>query len=206
MNIFILDKDTQKCAEYHCNKHVVKMCVETAQLLCTTRHILGDKTPIYYKPTHKNHPVQKWLLKSSFNYWWTLALGFALCREYTYRYEKKHKCEDILKECRDSYFNNKIPNFTTKLDFDQLNYLVFPDLSLSLYERVYNLCSNPVLAMPNKYKIENNAIQSYRNYYALDKFYSIDFRYKNRQIPQWVAEIQNENKKIIQRYKISTST
>lgn len=33
MNIFYLDKDIQKCVEYHCDKHVVKLIIEELQLL-----------------------------------------------------------------------------------------------------------------------------------------------------------------------------
>jgi hypothetical protein len=34
MNIFVLDSNPKKCAQYHSNSHVVKMVLETAQLLC----------------------------------------------------------------------------------------------------------------------------------------------------------------------------
>ena len=39
MNIFILDNDIDKCAEYHLDKHIVKMPLESAQMLCTTHWI-----------------------------------------------------------------------------------------------------------------------------------------------------------------------
>jgi len=45
MNIFFLDFDVKKCAEYHCDKHVVKMILETAQLLCSAHHVTGGTAP-----------------------------------------------------------------------------------------------------------------------------------------------------------------
>lgn len=55
MNIFYLSRDPVLCAEMHCDKHVVKMILETAQLLSTAHWELGSTAP--YKPTHKNHPL-----------------------------------------------------------------------------------------------------------------------------------------------------
>lgn len=95
MNIFILDKDIKKCAEYHCDKHVVKMILETAQLLCSSIWMSGGKAP--YRLTHKNHPCSKWSRESLENWLWLKELGLELCKEYTRRYNKIHKTEGIIK-------------------------------------------------------------------------------------------------------------
>lgn len=93
MNIFVLDTDPQNCARYHCNKHVIKMILETAQLLSTAHHVLDGTSPSTYKKTHPNHPCAKWVRETSANYRWTWKLLDALCEEYTLRYGKKHKTE-----------------------------------------------------------------------------------------------------------------
>lgn len=98
MNIFILDKNTRRCAQYHNDKHVVKMILETAQLLCAVHHNLGSKD-VPYKSTHKNHPCAIWARENISNYYWLLDLGFELCREYTYRYSRQHKSELVLNWC-----------------------------------------------------------------------------------------------------------
>lgn len=95
MNIFALDYCPLTAAKYHNNKHVVKQILETTQLLSTANIINGVSGP--YKVTHLNHPVSKWVRETEGNYLWSLQLGLALCQEYTLRYGKKHKCEDILK-------------------------------------------------------------------------------------------------------------
>ena len=86
MNIFFLDFNTQKCAQYHCDKHVVKMILETAQLLCGVHHMIPQVTPqVPYKLSHKNHPCAIWTRDSLSNYLYLCDLGLELCKEYTYR-------------------------------------------------------------------------------------------------------------------------
>jgi hypothetical protein len=97
MNIFVLSLDPKEAAQYHCDKHVVKMILETAQLLCTTHRVVdGDARSDelgFYRPTHKNHPCSVWLRQSSANYAWALSLLQNLLTEYTNRYSKIHKVE-----------------------------------------------------------------------------------------------------------------
>ena len=62
MNIFILDKNIKKCASYHCDKHVAKMILESAQMLSTAVRLAGDD--IGYKVTHQNHPCMVWTRNS----------------------------------------------------------------------------------------------------------------------------------------------
>jgi hypothetical protein len=89
MNLFVLDRQPHVAAQYHCDKHVVKMVLETAQLLSTAKHEFGLDSP--YRPTHKNHPCSVWVRQSRENYYWAWNLGYALGVEYTHRYGKVHK-------------------------------------------------------------------------------------------------------------------
>ena len=69
MNIFYLHEDPKKAAEYQYNKHVVKMILESAQMLCTAHHLLdGPDADVPYKIAHKNHPSTVWARQSSQNY------------------------------------------------------------------------------------------------------------------------------------------
>ena len=91
MNIFVLDNNPYACARYHCDKHVVKMILESAQMICTTHHLLPNpklKYEIPYKATHTNHPCNRWLRDSLANYMWLYKLTHALNNEYRYRYNK----------------------------------------------------------------------------------------------------------------------
>jgi len=140
MNIFILDWDVKKCAVYHNDKHVVKMILETAQLLCGVHHVTETNIDnIPYKLSHKNHPCSIWARESITNYLWLCELGLELCKEYTYRYEKRHKSQDVIEWC---LFNK--PNIEDK-GFTE-----------------------PAKAMPDEYKVKS-VVQSYRNYYNGEK-------------------------------------
>jgi hypothetical protein len=125
MNIFLLDTDVTKCAQYHCDKHVVKMPIEYAQLLSTTLLHHGLDAP--YKKTHENHPCAKWAREHNGNYTYLYDLAIALGKEYTHRYGKIHKSTEAL-------FNiprllddkplqrSPLPNCTTiKADYPELN-------------------------------------------------------------------------------------
>jgi hypothetical protein len=137
MNIFVLDKDPIKAAEMHCNKHIVKMPLEVAQMLCSAFN-QGDAP---YRRTHYNHPCSKWARESKQNYLWLIQHGYALCVEYTARYNKHHKSEDIIKWCA--------------LNIDKLN---LPDIGLTEFAK----------AMPDECKV-SNVVLSYRKYYLMYK-------------------------------------
>ena len=96
MNIFALNSDPILAAQNHVDRHVVKMPLETSQILCTVVRGLGGEAR--YKPTHKNHPCTLWAGESSGNYEWLVQLGLALCNEYTHRYNREHACEEVIRE------------------------------------------------------------------------------------------------------------
>lgn len=98
MNIFLLDFDLKKNAEYYIDKHCNKMIIETAQLLCTARNLVGDGKGIY-RTTHKNHPCSIWARQSSDNYRFLCDLGIHIAEEYTFRYGKRHKSLDVIEDC-----------------------------------------------------------------------------------------------------------
>ena len=138
MNIFVLDKDPKTCAVYHNDKHVVKMILETAQLLCGVHWVNGGEAP--YKLSHKNHPSAIWARECVENYIWLCDLGLELCNEYTYRYGKRHKSQDIIEWCL-----LNVPNIPEKGDITPF-----------------------ALAMPDECKV-GDAVASYRVYYMVEK-------------------------------------
>ena len=103
MNIFYLDKSPVKAAQVQYNKHVVKMILESAQMLCTAHHCYGNakqKLNVPYKQAHLNHPSTVWTRRSKSTYMWLYNHMMALGDEYTKRYGKTHlsitKCKDFL--------------------------------------------------------------------------------------------------------------
>jgi hypothetical protein len=139
MNIFILDANPCKAAEYHNDRHVVKMILESAQMLSTAHHESGVAPPQAYKSTHKNHPCNVWARATTANYRWLHELALELCAEYTRRYNKRHKTQDVIEALADP------PQGT-------------PNEPMTPFAQ----------AMPDDLK-HVNAVVAYRQYYRRDK-------------------------------------
>ena len=90
MNIFYLHKDPVIAAKVQYNKHVVKMILESAQMLCTAHHHYDENTDVPYKKAHYNHPSTIWTRESDEQYMWLFDHMCALGKEYTKRYGKIH--------------------------------------------------------------------------------------------------------------------
>jgi hypothetical protein len=157
MNIFVLNENPKLAAQDQCDKHVVKMILESAQLLCSAHHIFPNSDLSHlYKLTHKNHPCSIWTRQSKQNYEWLCSHALALCEEYTFRYKKIHASKKVIDWC--SVNEPNIPSIGM-LEF--------------------------VKAMPNEYKTDDT-VESYRQYYIKDKLKKIKMVYTNRKIPEWM--------------------
>lgn len=176
MNIFYLDNDTEKCAEYHVDKHVVKMILEYCQLLSTAHRLsdglvepgmsksgrnikryrlMDNRDNVLYQATHVNHPSAVWARASKENYLWLADLLVKLSKEYTRRYGRMHKCESdgLIKALQTPPNNIRSRGFT-----------------------------QPTPAMPDEYK-SDDSIMSYRTYYVKDKNGMASW--KTRDVPTW---------------------
>lgn len=180
MNIFILSWNFKECAEYHFDKHVVKMILELAQILSTAHFIIDEEKanklrPNIYKKTHQNHPCCKWIVEHLNNYIFTLKLAFALCDEYSFRYCKTHKTEAVLK-----FLEQNKPNYLL-VDKEHL----ISDFQYSLIGP--HKVTQPALAMPVNFKVHGDAITSYMLYYHSEKKKHIR-SWKKRGAPEWFNE------------------
>ena len=109
MNIFVTDPSPTLSARCLPDKHIVKMPLETCQMLsivCSKKwgHGYGELHRINGEPyktekgAFRNHPCTIWANACLENTWWLLAHGLALCNEYSWRYGKIHSCEKTLEE------------------------------------------------------------------------------------------------------------
>lgn len=182
MNIFYLDNDPVIAAQMQCDKHVVKMILESAQMLSTAHRVLDGiqcidtssggrkvkrwkinndyhRDTLLYKATHVNHPSNIWTRQSKQNYIWHYNHFCALCDEYTYRYEKVHSSDTKLRELLSMVPNNISDSFGL----------------------------TPILlAMPKEYH-SKDLINSYRNYYQ-SKNSQFNMSWKKRNIPSWFLQ------------------
>jgi hypothetical protein len=107
MNIFVLDLNIERCAQYHCDQHVSKMILESVQIMCTALNKKGMTAP--YKSTHAKHPCVLWVEESHDNFAWLGQLASALNREYRFRYEKDkdHASIKVLSEITNAKFESR---------------------------------------------------------------------------------------------------
>ena len=141
MNIFYLDSDPVKAAQVQYNKHVVKMILESAQMLCTAHHHYDNGHNVPYKKAHYNHPSTIWCRQNASQYMWLYDHMIALGKEYTKRYKKTHltitKCAEVLKQ-----------------------------LPPTIPETIF---TEPPQCMPDVYKVPGCSITAYWNYYEQEK-------------------------------------
>jgi len=178
MNLFYLHKDPVQSAEMHCDKHVVKMIIEYAQMLSTAHRMLdgtqytdassgrriqrwrldnSNMDGVLYKASHINHPSTRWVRENAIQYQYAYDMFTALCDEYTYRYGKVHLTDTKLRDLL-----NEIPN----------------NITLGSY-------SEPPQCMPEDVKVQNDSISAYHKYYAI---YKKEFaRWTDRPVPQFMS-------------------
>lgn len=156
MNIFFLDSDINKCAEYHCDKHVTKMQLEHTQMLCTTINLLSkNSVKDLYKTAHINHPCTIWTRQSKANFKLLYDLTIALNKEQLHRFGTTHKSIDVA---------NEAFKYIHLLNDDGIAPTKKP------------------MAMPLNYQV-NNVVHSYRTYYNRNKQHIA--KWTNREVPYW---------------------
>ena len=143
MNIFALEGDANEIdwvesAKSQDNYRVVKMILESCQMLCTALNELYGEQVAPYRSTHKSHPSTKWVRASSANFESLVEHTMSMIEEYHSRFGKVHKCASVLDKCLELYDPSLFPT-------DQPTTLP--------------------LAMPPEFR-SDNIVESYRRFYA----------------------------------------
>lgn len=95
MNVFAVHRDPERAARALCDRHVVKMTLETAQILCSAaRTHLGQRAP--YRATHAHHPCVAWAAARRANWEWLVRHGLALADEYARRFGRVHRSRAVI--------------------------------------------------------------------------------------------------------------
>jgi len=172
MNIFFLSRRARQCARWHCDKHVVKMILESTQLLYTANHENGGTAAILasapicqttgnrgYKSHSKNHPSALWVRESLAHYIWLLALAKELVAEHMFRWLRKTPHASLVH--LDWLEENPPPGLLTKTKWMR----------------------DPTPAMPVEFRREGDVIASYRAYYNGAKREKGILKYTRRHMP-----------------------
>jgi Pyrimidine dimer DNA glycosylase len=180
MNIFFLDEDPRQAAEWMVDRHILSQIRESALMLSTAHRVMDGlevqlelekdgkvrkkkvwvlddtRNEIMYNAGHINHPSAVWVRQAVENYLWLVDHLFALSDEYTHRYGKKHAT-------------------MTQLGYE----IQSPPFALKDWDMTPMPC-----VMPDQYKISDNYIDNYRNYY---KYGKADLhKWKKRDKPYWI--------------------
>ena len=110
MNIFFLHRDPSRAAKAQCDKHVVKMVLETTQMLSTAARRRGND--VGYKSAYPNHPMTIWVGDTRDNFCWALQHAIELSKEYTLRYSKFHACQKVIDDIHKYYPDISFANIT----------------------------------------------------------------------------------------------
>lgn len=162
MNIFVLHTDPIQAARWLCDRHVCKMQIEAAQILCTAHP--ASQAP--YKRTHYNHPCAVWVRESIEHYNWTLDHALAICKEYTRRYGKAHKTQAVL-----YWLADNLPSL--------------PDVPLTEFVQAMPEHRQQLPATPS------NTVAAYREYYLTEKSHLLKWSAPAKE-PPWVTVAQVE--------------
>lgn len=164
MQLFILDRCPVHSAMYLADVHVIKMCLETAQILSSIMAIKG--LPLFEgapKPYNTRHPVIKAIdTQAKLN--WVLNHNIALQAEFIYRFHKQHKYFKL--------FGNYIE-------------------TLSVLEQVAKQASPEGLARDFKdfTTTKEDIVEAHRDYYKFKKSIIKRWKYTNREEPDWLKEV-----------------
>jgi len=179
MNLFACDSDPVKAAQCLPDKHVVKMCIENAQMLAVALgdlHGLGwgqirKKDGTYYSQrAHFNHPSTVWVRSSPANLAWTIVHGLALCSEYTHRYGKIHASVIAHLDAKDLFTRHT-------------------DCPLSIYKE----CQSFARAMPEHIKFDTSItdVEAYRAYLVNHKPWAV-WKLESRKPTWWNPSFYEE--------------
>jgi hypothetical protein len=161
MNLFAIDENPRQAARWLVDAHCPKMLLEAAQMFCTNFHLQGIDAP--YRVCYSNHPSTRWLRTSYENFLWGLEHAYEIAAEYTARYGKRHKSEDVL---------DWVEANSWRLDFPSQEQTPF---ALAISEDA--ICRT----LPEFDSLSE--VQKYREYYKLDKAHIHSWK-RNR--PEWL--------------------
>jgi hypothetical protein len=176
MNIFYLDHNPRTAAEMMHDKHVVKMILETAQILSTVCHRHDTWVEEMYRPTHPHHPSVVWAGDSSAHFHWLVEHGQHLCNEYNYRYGRFHRSGPVIDLC----------GAEAPVHFPARTWV------------------QPTQAMPDEFKIAGDSVAAYRAYYLGRKVEQSSWT--RRPVPTFVLEGKANMAKKKQVESVETST
>lgn len=190
MNIFILDENPVLAAQYHCDKHIVKMATEYAQILSTAHWKMKSQITLdpafssaLYKPTHVNHPCVEWAAAHNQNYLWLWDLYDAVGNEYWKRYGKQHKA--LVDKNRSAVLLNVPSAAHGFYGFNINDFVVNADRRHRYWNTPPALCVGNSPIIYTMQGVQDTAT-TYREYYIREKLRFA--RWNHGPMPEWILK------------------
>ena len=190
MNIFYVDKNPETAAKMMCDKHIIKMILESAQMLCSAKRVLDGKEyfdttkngrkikrwrldnpneeATIYKAGWLGHPSTQWVMKSAYNYIWLYKHMMAMNEEYKLRYN--HTKDHLAVQKLGELLRQPPKNINIKA-----------------------LATDATPAMPDECIVPGESVASYRKYYIMKKVRFATWKAPSK-MPDWFKEgVENVN-------------
>lgn len=177
MNRFLIEHHPDAIAKSLCDKHIVKMPTEEAQMLCTTiRHYNSDFADYHelYKPVHQKHPCTLWAMETRANFIFAFNLYTAMLREYTHRYGKKHGAA-----------NPSVTNRLASTEHICHARHFIPNGPLTPHPQCFS-------GLDHLKTEEDWPIEAYRAFYKVDKAAFAKWEYGGRAKPRWMENVNED--------------
>lgn len=186
MNIFVTDPSCIEAARSLCDIHVSKMTLETAQILSTAAHERGLTFSQMYAPYSPKHPCVQWAAQNMWNFSWLCNYGLHLSQEYRSRFRATHKSEQVILNSASLVQEERRRMERSIL----LNVTIPPLVAPDEYQDLYGYYKE-------KYTVDDEwspLIETYREYYALEKATKEWATWKHREQPYWLQDYISRNK------------
>lgn len=158
MQLYILDRDPRRAVTYLADVHIIKMCLETAQIIAGVIHNLHlPQVPGMLKMYNPAHPVIK-AVDTPEKLNWVLIYNWNLQCEYLFRFGKRHACFDLSIRCFDGVWQ--------------------PQFGMS--------CENLARSFKNFSSDKCDIVLAFREYYKFKKSRIKRWKYSRRSEPGWL--------------------
>lgn len=176
MNIFAVNQNPLIAARELPDKHIVKMPLESCQMLSIIYSkwyydwgevYKADGNPYETKKgAFRNHPCTKWAAENYNNLAWLITHGVHLCTEYNKRYGKIHSCNKTLFEAK-KLFHKKTGKAIT----------------------IYSMVDSFARAMPDDIKYDKSIddITAYRKYINTKPWVKENYVRLPERKPEWIS-------------------
>jgi hypothetical protein len=173
VNIFFLSDCPEKSAKLLCNRHKVRMPLESAGMLAFAFPEGETPIPNLRSNRHHKHPASVWARQSKSNFEWLLIHALTQAEDYKKHYKREHASEKHIHWFKNNYH---------KISFPRAELTSFSRCFSSFKEYLDNTESNTIKAYQSFYWLDKKTFAKWPSLEEIPDFWpekSVDFVDKN---------------------------